>query len=106
MLKTCGTCGEKRHMFSWETECYSCRTEKHKKELKRQIEDGEITETDCEDEVYCPYCGEEYEQDVDDYELYNEGETELVCPECDKLFVVEVSVSYSYATKRQEVDKN
>lgn len=94
MAKKCEKCGQKRHMFPWETECYSCG-------IKQQIKDGEITEISCEDEIYCPHCGEDYEIDVDNCELYVEGEYELVCYECRKPFSVEVRVSYSYSTYKK-----
>jgi hypothetical protein len=102
MIKICKTCGkEKKYMMSWETECYSCRKENHAREIRRQIEDGEITSVDCEDEVYCPYCGRKQEAECDDETFYVEGEYRFTCCECEKEFWVETRVSYSYSTRRE-----
>lgn len=33
--KKCKTCGkEKQYLMSWETECYSCRGQRHEREIK------------------------------------------------------------------------
>jgi len=82
MIKICKTCGKERNMMSWETECYSCRKERNRKEIQQQIESGEITEVDCEDEIYCPHCGFVHEADCDDDRLYIEGECEFICHGC------------------------
>lgn len=89
-------------MMPWETECYSCRKENHTREIRRQIEDGEITEVDCEDEIYCPYCGLGHEADCEDDRFYVEGEYEFICHECEKEFLVDTQVSYSYSTSRKK----
>ena len=103
VVKICKTCGkEKKYMLSWETECYSCRKERNKKQIQQQIEDGEITEVDCEDEVYCPYCGLDHEADCEDTTFYEDGEHEFTCHECGKVFLVDTHVSYSYSTRRKE----
>jgi transposase-like protein len=102
-MKVCKTCGEeKNYMMSWETECYSCRKERNKKEIQRQIEDGEITEVDCEDEIYCPYCGLAHEEDYENEAFYIGGEHEFTCGECGKDFSVDTHVSYSYSTRRKD----
>lgn len=84
-----------------------CQSEKHKRELKEQIEDGEIEETSYEDEIYCPWCGEEiYYEPADDYDiLYSEGDHRDICPACGKPFSISTSVSYSYSTTRRNVDE-
>lgn len=102
-MKVCKTCGEeKNYMMSWETECYSCRKENQMREIRRQIEEEEITEVDCEDEVYCPYCGAVHEAECDDDRFYVEGEYEFTCYECEKEFLVDTQVSYSYSTSRKK----
>lgn len=101
MLKKCEGCGQEKYILSWDKICYSCQKEKHKEDIAQQIKEGEITEIECESDIYCPHCGEEYEID-DEYHLYSEGEYELVCQGCEKPFVVEIWVSYSYSTRRDE----
>ena len=102
-MNICKTCGkENKYMMSWETECYSCRKERNRKEIQQQIEDGEIMEVDCEDEIYCPYCGQVHEEDYEDDAFYVGGEHEFTCCECEKSFLVDTHVSYSYSTKRKE----
>ena len=101
-MKKCETCGkENRHMFSWETECYSCRKERNKKQIQQQIEGGEITEVDCEDEIFCPYCGLAHEEDFEDEAFYVGGEHKFTCHECEEVFLVDTHVSYSYSTRRR-----
>lgn len=101
-MKICGTCGkEKQYMMSWETECYTCRKKNNAKNIQRQIEDGEITEVDCEDAIFCPYCGLEHEADCENDAFYVEGEYTFTCHECGKDFLVNTNVSYSYSTSRK-----
>ena len=101
MIKICKTCGKERNMMSWETECYPCEKERHAREIRRQIEDGEIAEVDCEDKIYCPYCGQVHEEDCEDDTFYVGGEHEFICCECEKEFLVDTHVSYSYSTRRE-----
>lgn len=96
MNGTCKTCG-KATTLSWQDKCYSCQQREYRVKVKEEIE--ETGETDCENEIYCPWCGEIYEPDCES-ELYEDGEHELTCGECDKRFTVTVNVSYSYDTKR------
>lgn len=101
-MKKCETCGKESYMFSWESECFSCRKKRNAREIRQQIEDGEIIEVDCEEEVFCPYCGLDHDVDFENDELYVEGECEFTCAECEKDFLVDVHVSYSYSTRRKE----
>lgn len=99
---TCKECGKMIMVCSFEEElCFSCKKKKYRNDAKRNVENGEVTEFDCEDEIYCPYCGEVYEIE-DEYELYIEGEHEVECPFCERAFTVNVNVSYSYDTRRAE----
>jgi hypothetical protein len=101
--KKCKTCGkEKQYLMSWETECYSCRGKRREREIKQQVENGEITGVDYEDAIYCPYCGLKHEADCEDDRFYVEGEHEFICDECEKEFLVDTSVSYSYSTSRKK----
>lgn len=101
MDKACAICGKIKNMLSWETKCYSCQISEHKKEIASEIQNGEIIETDCEDEIYCPWCGACYEPSDWDGAMYEEGEHEEVCDECERPFEITVNVSYSYDTKRK-----
>lgn len=87
-------------MSSWENECYSCRKETHRREIIEQIKSGEIIETDCEDDIFCPHCGYVYEID-DEYYLREDGEHRMQCPDCEKDFIVTTSVSYCFGTSRE-----
>lgn len=106
MLKTCKVCGKARDMMSWEDTCYTCCCQKHLDEVKHNILGGEETETSCEDEVICPWCGEVQEYDIEDYEIYEEGEHEMQCHDCEKYFKLGVSVFYYYGTERIGDDIN
>lgn len=101
MKKICSTCGKEKYIFSWESECSRCSTERYHKEMKRQILAGERNSTDTESEIYCPYCGEIHEID-DEYDLYDDGWHETYCGSCDKAFTVVTSVSHYFDTERIE----
>lgn len=102
MKKICKVCGKERYMMSWEDTCYTCCCEQHLSEIKQNILSGEETETSCEDEVICPWCGEVQEYDIDDYEIYEEGSHEMQCQDCNKKFRMTTNVSYSYDTEQLE----
>lgn len=99
--RICPVCGEKDILPGIDM-CYSCQQRKHKQEIKEAIQHGGEYEIFGEDEIYCPWCGEEiYFEPCDDYQiLYEDGVHETECPECGKLFYVETSVRYSYNTGR------
>ena len=55
-----------------------------------------------EDLVTCPYCGW---KDEDSWEYgVEEEEHEVVCPDCDKIFILEVCVSVTYSTERTDCE--
>lgn len=97
----CEICGKEHSPLSWQkNKCYSCRVKENQQDVQRQIVEGEITEVDCENEIYCPWCGCIYEID-DEYDLYDDGEHDgIECPECERKFTVTTNVSYSFDTKR------
>ncbi len=99
-LKLCKICGKEKDMFSWETECSLCKKNKEKELLVREIKSGELIETEYEDEIFCPWCGWEFFIDGDNCDLFIDGEHELVCPECDKKFIVDTFVTHAFSTKR------
>jgi len=51
----------------------------------------------------CPHCGHEVGISKNDlWRLYEEGEHELECPDCEGAFIVWTRVSYSFDTDSQE----
>ena len=51
---------------------------------------------DHDNRLRCPKCRDVFEPSSDDYHLYQEGEQDVTCPNCEHTFTVKVSVSYSY----------
>jgi transposase-like protein len=51
----------------------------------------------------CPHCGESHSVSENEWwRLYEEGEHEVTCPDCDGDFTVSTSVTYSFSTEQQE----
>ena len=109
MKKICPGCGkEKIFTFSWERLCYQCTQERIFKKLQKTqeaIRNGEETDTGSSDYVICPYCG--YAMDTryryEDFpELYEEDDHEIECPECEKTYIMNTSISYYYETRKVE----
>lgn len=65
--------------------------------LKSDIKRGDVTETDFEDVIICPYCGENDSDDRYD----GEGTHTYCCGHCGKEYECNVSISISYATSRK-----
>lgn len=101
MITTCERCGRETYVGfnSKRGICYKCREKEYAEELKEQILSGETDCTDCEDNIYCPWCGDRYEID-EEYELYTDGGHDLTCYHCGKKFEVTTNVSYSFDTER------
>lgn len=106
MKKMCSVCKKSRWMLSFEAECHSCQKERQRAELKEQLTSGEIEETSCEDDVICPWCGEDDQPEVDEDDLWVEGEYERRCGCCDKPYLLETSVSISYSTERKAEEES
>lgn len=54
-------------------------------------------------DVDCPYCGAELEICHDDGFGYSEDELhEMECPECEKYFVFETSIIFSYEARKAD----
>jgi len=99
--RACARCGKETELLSWETNCFRCQQKTYEEGITAQIISGEAEETCCEDEVYCPYCGEK--QSMDDwYKHYEEGEHDYECHDCDKKFVIDTSLKYTFSTRRAE----
>lgn len=101
MKKSCITCGREFYAFSFEKECYSCHKNTLEEETRQSILNGEITETEGEDKIICPWCGEAFETDPEDSRTYADGSYEYRCPECEKTFFLETDVSITYSTSRE-----
>jgi len=54
------------------------------------------------DSPKCPHCDEEIGVgDNDLYRIYEEGEHQVDCPQCDQPFMVSTRISHSFSTDRQ-----
>ncbi len=55
------------------------------------------------DNPKCPHCGQTIDiNEHEKWDLYEEGEHETSCPDCDGDFTVSTMVSYSFSTENQE----
>jgi len=51
----------------------------------------------------CPHCGAEVDISANDlYRIYEEGEHEISCPDCDEDFMVSTRVHFTFSTDEQE----
>jgi len=99
----CSVCGQETYNCSWEGDkCFSCREKERLAKLAEYLQNDEETETSCESDIICPYCGYRYEADFESDYCYNEGDYEEQCPECEKTFTISTSVSITYNTTRKE----
>lgn len=77
--------------------------------IQEQIAAGdEDVDTYSTDYVICPYCGCAHETCLgyEDFpEIYEDGDHELECDECGKIFVMETTVIYSWQTRRADNTK-
>lgn len=103
MKANCKICGRETYVLPWEeTLCYYCKERQYDEKIKEDIQNGEATETSCEDKVYCPWCGEEYETTDEPETAYVDGDHEVECGECGKPFKISTHVSVCYDTERIE----
>lgn len=109
MEKPCKICGKIKNLLSWEDTCYSCQKKQELKRIQEQIAAGdEDVDTYSTDYVICPYCGCAHETCLgyEDFpEIYEDGDHELECDECGKIFVMETTVIYSWQTRRADNTK-
>lgn len=115
MKKVCECCGKNfTAWLPWDTKCCKCERLEDLKKIQDAIktaEPGEKINTFSTDYVICPYCGNGMETNCgyEDFpEIYEEGDHEIKCPECEKLFILSTSVSYSWETEKaeSEVEEN
>lgn len=106
MKKMCEKCGKVFDGCSWEKLCFTCTKEKNLKRIQDEIKNAEPDEpvdTWSSDYVICPYCGYAMDTDLsyqDFREIYEEGSHKIQCPDCERHFVLETSVSYSWETEK------
>lgn len=99
--KMCIKCNKDNQWFHSEF-CFSCMREENERKLTDDILSGEVEETECEDDIVCPWCGTRYEPfDVDErYSFMDEGEYKTHCYECDNDFIYQADVSIAFSTRR------
>ncbi|MDE6780855.1 MAG: hypothetical protein K2J40_05280 [Ruminococcus sp.] len=108
MKKVCKQCGRERVMLPWEELCTACETEetlRKQQETIKEAESDEDIDTYSSWYVICPYCGNAHRTDYcyEDFpEIYEDGDHELECSECGKLFVLHTDISYSWKTSRKQ----
>ena len=56
-------------------------------------------------QLRCPHCGASFHYSTDDYDLYDEGEHNVSCPECDQDFTITTSVTYSFTSPARIASK-
>jgi transposase-like protein len=100
--KKCAVCGKEVYLLSWETKCPSCGRKDYI--VKKSIETAENGYSYCEEDIYCPHCGKCHEvYSWYDDELYEDGEHDFTCEDCDEEFTVITNISYSFDTEKKEV---
>ena len=108
--KICERCGKNKVIFSWERHCWKCQKEVEKERIQSEIteaEEGEEVDTFSSDYVICPYCGNALETcyGYEDFpEIYEECNHTITCPECNKKFILNTSISYYYETHKKGED--
>ncbi len=97
--KMCVRCGKRTVILGASGDyCYSCNVDIYNENLKQSLLDDEDCETDCETDVFCPYCGEI--QESDEGQFYKEGTKIVCCGDCNKEFKLDTEISYYYSTRR------
>ena len=101
MAKKCIKCG-KEVAYCFSELCFSCEKQKHERQLTDDILSGEVVETECEDDIVCPWCGTRHDSfDVDeDYSFMDEDEHIEQCHECCLYFTYRANVSITFSTRR------
>lgn len=105
-VKICERCGKQKRMMSWERICFQCMKAEELERVQERVraaEPDETPDTWSSDYVICPYCGEAMDTNVgyEDFpEIYEDGDHQVECPECGKVFTLETSVSYTWETRK------
>lgn len=109
---TCKRCNKERWVWDADGICSTCHQEMKQEKIQKDFDDfykdaeeGETFDTWSDEFVICPHCGYAIPTDLgyEDFpEIYEDGDHEIDCPECEKTFVLETAVSYSWETKKKE----
>ena len=100
----CKRCGEDKYLWK-DGICSSCHQEMDQERIKKEFDElGDEYDTWSTDYVICPHCGYAIPTDLgyEDFpEIYQEDDHKIDCPECEKTFILETRVSYSYETRKE-----
>ena len=67
----------------------------------KEMDEGEDGQFDFENNIICPWCGDEWYADFEDDYYADEGEHETQCYSCDKAFIIDTNVSITYSMRRE-----
>ena len=86
----CMTCGQMVSIWGGDghpKECHQCKSSTKDEEFRH------------DNRVRCPKCSHAYDPyEAEQYELLKEDGDEVYCPECDHLFYVSTTISYSFTS--------
>ncbi|CDN44016.1 hypothetical protein [Paenibacillus sp. P22] len=109
--KTCRSCGcvnRAGQSFTYRIfdgdYCPDCNKELKRKEAaekKAEIIAGD-RDTECEDEITCPYCGHEFSDSFEHLNGWEEDLGNIECSDCNKTFRCTANFSVSYSTEKIE----
>lgn len=110
MKGICKRCNKEKYLWT-DGKCSQCHTEEKQEKIKtdfdefyEEAEEDEEFDTSSTEFVICPHCGYAIPTDLgyEDFpEIYEEGEHELDCPECEKKLILETQISYFYETRKE-----
>lgn len=95
MFESCETCGKVKMCWKYGDgwHCPRCRP----LDLSCLSKEQQPIEHERTDEIVCPWCGHEH---ADSWE-FGDG-SEMVCGECDNVFVFRKMVTVTYSTQKKE----
>ena len=76
---------------------YAEQEAKRMDRIRQKLQSGDMTQTDSEDTILCPYCGHDDRDDRNQWE----GEHEFTCSSCGKEYDCSIEISISYSTSRK-----
>lgn len=99
----CKNCGREISKYEHDYQddiCFLCHKERYYDDLTQLLRENEEIETDFEDEIVCPYCGNRMQDDEGYFAQQGDGEYE--CDECGKTFNFTANIEVTYSTSRKE----
>ena len=106
LMNICKVCGKQisEYEHDWKDGlCFGCYERQQEMKLASKLQNNIVTETNCEQDIVCPYCG--YRMEDDDSYFIREQEGEYECPECEKTFYFQACIDITYSTQRKENQK-